>query len=113
MRKVTKEDLDFIEKTLLDLKIQLDNIKTYLDSNSWVNIQKDAQRQKEFRFQAELYDKYQKWLEKYMELSGIIEFYNESNKDKGDKLRKGFQENHLQNLLKNGELGNMEDFKNE
>lgn len=104
-RKIKNSEVIFIEESLVDLQVQLDNIKTYLDSTPWVNIEDEVKREKEFKFQSSLYDKYAGWLQKFMELSGIIDFYNESNKKKEDTLRKGYKENHLMQTLIKGELG--------
>lgn len=104
MRKVEKNEIEFIEDSLLDLESNLKNIKTYLETNVWTNIEDESKRKREFKFQADLFDKYNLWLEKYMTLSGIVEFYNENNKDKEDKLRKGFKGNELMDMLQKGEL---------
>ena len=71
-RKINKKEVAFIEETLIDLQVQLDNIKTYLDSNVWVNIDDENKKQREFKFQASLYDKYNTWLEKYMDTVEIF-----------------------------------------
>lgn len=104
-KKPKDSELEFIEEALIDLKVQIDNIKTYLDTNPWINITDDENKQqREFKFQANLYDKYNVWLEKYMQLTGIIDFYNEAMKEETDELRKGFTENHLMEQLKEGKV---------
>lgn len=104
-RKINDSEVEFIEKSLIDLNVQLDNIKTYLDGNPWINIQDENKQQREFKFQASLYDKYNVWLEKYMELSGIIDYYNEANAEKDDKLRKGYKDNALMDMIQDGTMG--------
>lgn len=106
MRKVSSDEKDFIETSLMDLRIQLDNIKTFLDTKSWINESKESSKQKAFEFQSKLFDKYQVWLEKYMNLSGVVDYYNEAHKDKGEKLRKGYVGNELMEMLQKGELDN-------
>lgn len=104
-RKPTKSDIEFIEESLIDLKVQLDNIKTYLETNPWIDIvDDDSKQQREFKFQSGLYDKYNAWLEKYMNLSGIVDFYNEANKEDEEELRKGYKDNELMEKLKRGEI---------
>ncbi|MDC7249861.1 MAG: hypothetical protein PQJ49_08105 [Sphaerochaetaceae bacterium] len=103
-KKPTNSDIEFIEESLIDLKVQLDNIKTYLETNPWIDIDDENKKQREFKFQATLYDNYNKWLEKYMELSGIVEFYNEANQEDEEELRKGYKENELMEKIKRGEI---------
>lgn len=104
MRKADKNELEFIEESLMDLKTQIDNIKLYLETNVWTNLEDERKRKSEFKFQADLYDKYIVWLKSYIELTGIIDFYNENNKEKEDKLRKGFKGNELMDMIKAGDL---------
>lgn len=103
-RKPSNNEIEFIEESLVDLQVQLDNIKTYLDTNPWVNIEDETKKQREFKFQATLYNQYTDWLEKFMELTGVIDFYNESNKEKEDKLRKGYKKNALMEKIIEGDL---------
>lgn len=104
-RKVKTKEVEFIEESLTDLRVQLDNIKTYLDTNPWINKKEEDVKQREFKFQAALYDKYNVWLEKYMELTGIVEYYNQANSDKNDKLRQGYKPNALMDMVQGGDLG--------
>lgn len=98
-RKVKNSDIEFIEDTLVDLKVQIDNIKTYLESNPWLDIKDETVRKREFKFQADLFDKHKDWLEKYMNLCGIVEFYNQNQVKDEEKLRKGFKENEFMDMI--------------
>ena len=112
-RKVKNSELEYIEECLVDLQVQIDNIKTYLDGNSWVDEQDEIKKKKEFSFQTKLFDNYSKWLEDFMRLTGIVDFYNEAQENKKDSLRKGFSKNHLMEKLKKGKDDNFEDIDEE
>jgi len=104
-RKVSKNELNFIEDRLVDLEKQLDDIKIYLDTHSWMDKESDTAKSKEFKFQSELFDKQFVWLEKYTDLCGVVDFYKEQNTTKEVKLREGYEENPLQRMLMDDTLG--------
>lgn len=101
---VNKKDAEFVKNSLEELKVQLDNIKVYLETKPWMGVEDENKQQREFKFQTSLFDSQLKYIEKYMELSGIVDFYNESQLNKESKLMKGFSENPMMDILKEGKV---------
>lgn len=101
-RKPNDYDVKYLENYLTDVKVQLDNIKTYWDNNSWIDSEGDK-KGNSFTFHSKLIEKFYELLAKHNELTGITEFYNAQNKDTKEELRKGSKKNYLQEKLKNKE----------
>ena len=70
MRKVNKEEVEFIDNSLKELKIQLERIMEYIKENPWTAMTNDT-KSDEFKFQTELFNNHTKWMKAYLELSGI------------------------------------------
>ena len=101
---VSKKDVRYVDQALIDLKVQLDNIKTYLDSKSWVNEEDENKLRSAFKFQTDMLKKHLEFTEQFMELAGIMEFYHESQNKKEEKLMEGYSEKPMMGMFKNDEI---------
>lgn len=108
MRKPNNEELEFVEKSLKELKIQLDRIIHYIQENPWTAMDTNT-KSTEFKFQTELFNNHTKWMNSYLELSGIYDFYTENNKKEEKQIRKGYEENITMDILKGGNLDELID----
>lgn len=108
MRKPTSDEVDFVEKSLTELKTQLDRITEYIAQNPWTAMDNDT-KSAEFKFQTELFNNHTKWMKSYLELSGIFDFYTENNKKEERQIRKGYDENITMDILKSGDIESLID----
>lgn len=110
MRSVHKEELEFINNSLSELRVQLDRIMEYIKTNPWTAMDNNV-KSDEFKFQTELFNNHTKWMKSYLELSGVYEFYNEAQKEKSksSNIREGHIDNPTMDFLKDGSLDSMLD----
>ena len=113
MRTVHKEELEFINKSLAELKVQLERIMVYIQENPWTAMDNNV-KSDEFKFQTELFNNHTKWMKSYLELAGVYEFYNEAQKEKSksSQIREGHFENPIMDILKGGNLDDLLDDTN-
>jgi len=104
-KKITKEELDFVNSSLKEFKEQLERIMEYIKDNPWTAMSNDT-KSDEFKFQTALFDKYTQWMKSYLELSGVYDFYIEAQNKEKDKtnVRQGTNENPIMQFLKSGEV---------
>ena len=104
-KKITKEELDFVNSSLKEFKEQLERIMEYIKDNPWTVMSNDT-KSDEFKFQTALFDKYNQWMKSYLELSGVYDFYIEAQNKEKDKtnVRQGTNENPIMQFLKSGEV---------
>lgn len=107
MRKPDSKEIDFIEKSLQELKTQLDRIIHYIEENPWTAMDNPNTKSAEFKFQTELFNNHTKWMNSYLQLSGIYDFYVENNKKEEKQIRKGYDENITMDILKGGNLDDL------
>ena len=105
MRKVNKEEVEFIDNSLKELKIQLERIMEYIKENTWTAMTNDT-KSDEFKFQTELFNNHTKWMKAYLELSGIFDFYLEAQKElkKDSSIRQGHIDNPVMDIIKNNNI---------
>lgn len=110
MRKVSSEELKFIDNSLKELKVQLDRIMEYIKENPWTAMDNNV-KSDEFKFQTELFNNHTKWMKSYLELSGVYEFYNEAQKEsnKGRNVRQGHEDNPVMDIIKNDDIDSLLD----
>lgn len=110
MRKVHKEELTFINESLVELRVQLDRIMEYIKDNPWTAMDNNV-KSDEFKFQTELFNNHTKWMKSYLELSGVYEFYNEAQKEnaKSSNIREGHFDNPVMDIIKDGNIDNLLD----
>lgn len=110
MRKVSKEELAFINESLKELKVQLDRIMEYIKENPWTAMDTNV-KSDEFKFQTELFNNHTKWMKSYLELSGVYDFYNEAMKEskKDTSIRQGHIDNPVMDIIKNDNIDSLLD----
>ena len=101
---VSKKDVQYVDIALGKLKLQLDNIETYLNSKNWTEETEEEQLRSAFNFQTKMFDKHLDYTKRYMELAGIMEFYHETNSSKEEEYMKGFEESAYMNMVKNDKI---------
>lgn len=100
-RKPTQSDVDYVEKKLSILKDQMEKAEKYLEENRWDLIEDHAQRSREFQFQKSLSDSLFSWTESYVNLSGILDVYNQLQAlNKSKSLRSGQSVSGIQSFVK-------------
>ena len=102
-KQPTKHQHDYTKEHLEDLESQLNDIRTYFRTNSWMN-EEYEKKTKEQKFQADLFNNYLKWLEEYMKLSKYFEFFEENSKARESEARKGFEKNITMDIFKDNIL---------
>lgn len=100
-RKPNVGDLDYLDRKMGIIKMQMDSIEEYLSSHNWETIEDPDARQKEFKLQRELTEGLMQWSEQYTELCGIMDVYRKMESMKGGKtLRSGQQISGIQEFVK-------------
>lgn len=116
MRKVSKDEIAFIEDSLKELKSQLERIMEYIRENPWTAMDNNT-KSAEFKFQSELFNNHTKWMKEYLELSGVYDFYNEALKEskKDSSIRQGHIDNPVMDIIKNDNIDSLldEDYTND
>ena len=80
----------------------MDRAEYYLLNNDWDKIEDPDKRSREFRFQKDLSDSLLAWSEAYVNLSGIIDVYNQLKAvNKKSELRAGQTVSGIQSFVKN------------
>lgn len=102
--KELKPHLDYIEDCLGVLKDKVNQAKQYLRDIPWAEMTVLEDREKEFKFQATLVDKYTHWINEYARLSGVIDAFKELDKTEEKEVRKGSSRSAFAQMIKDGEL---------
>ena len=107
-QKQLKPHIDYLDDCLALLRQKIGESKEYLDDVRWQDLDSADDRDKEFKFQANLLDKYVAWLSEYARLSGIIEKLNELEGTDEKEIRKGSFRSPFAEMNKNGEFDDNE-----
>lgn len=100
-RKPNLGDLNYLDRKMGIIKMQMDSIEEYLANHKWEDIEDSDARQKEFKLQRELTEGLMQWSEQYTELCGIMDVYRKMESMKGGKaLRSGQQVSGIQEFVK-------------
>lgn len=103
-QKQLKPHVDYLDECLSLLRQKVGESKEYLNDVRWQDLVSAEDRDKEFKFQANLLDKYVAWLSEYARLSGIIEKLNELEGTDEKETRKGSYRSAFAEMNKNGEF---------
>ena len=96
--------IDYLEDCLQLLKDKTSEAKEYLQQVRWQELDETDNREKEFKFQATLVDKYVAWLNEYAKLSGVTAAFNDMNKVEEKEVRKGSSRSAFAEMVKEGEF---------
>ena len=100
-RKPNLSDLNYLDRKMGIIKMQMDSIEEHLANHQWEDIEDPDARQKEFKLQRELTEGLMQWSEQYTELCGIMDVYRKMESMKGGKaLRSGQQVSGIQEFVK-------------
>lgn len=91
-RKPTSGDASYVERKLKILKEQMEKAEAYINKNPWEKIEDDEKRDREFKFQKGLTDSLFDWTESYINMSGIMDVYNQLEAAKNRTKIKGSSE---------------------
>lgn len=103
-KKTITPHLDYLEDCLTLLKTKTTEAREYLNDVRWQDMGEAENREKEFKFQATLVDKYVVWLNEYAKLSGIIEAFNDMKQVEEKEVRKGSSRSAFAEMVKEGEF---------
>lgn len=103
-KKTLEPHLDYIEECLGILKIKIEEAKEYLKDTPWKEVPAVDDREKEFKFQATLIDRYVSWQNEYAKLSGIIESFKDLNQVDDKEVRKGSSRSAFAEMIKEGKF---------
>lgn len=78
IRKPKQNEIDYVEENLAILRKSIDQARSYIDSNPWIDLPED-QKAKELKFQSDLVDKIVDWNAQFMRLSGIMDIFEKVN----------------------------------
>lgn len=98
--------IDYVEECLELLKDRLDDCNDYLNTVKWSEKETQDDMEKEFKFQAGLFNNYITWLSQYTDISGMITALKEFTHTTEDlkEVRKGSNKSAYAAMLKGGEL---------
>lgn len=96
--------VDYLDECLGLLIEKIGETKRYLADVRWQDLTEIDQREREFKFQATLMDKYVAWINEYARLSGIVEAFQELNGTDEKQVRKGSHRSEYAQMIKNGDF---------
>lgn len=103
-KKTLTPHIDYLDECLILLKQKTVEAKSYLQDVRWQDMGETENREKEFKFQATLVDKYVAWLNEYAKLSGVIAAFNDLNQTEDKDIRKGSSKSAFAEMVKDGEF---------
>lgn len=108
MAKTTKltPHIDYLDECLDLLRIKIGESREYLSDVRWQDLTEVDDREKEFKFQASMVDKYTAWLSEYARLSGLTDKLKELEQTDDKDIRKGSYKSAFAEMSKNGEFDN-------
>lgn len=95
--------VEYLDECLSLLRQKIGENREYLDTVRWQDLQ-DENREREFKFQAELMTKYVSWLNEYARLSGIVEAFQEMTGAEDKEVRKGSFKSSYAEMIKEGKF---------
>ena len=103
-KKELKPHIDYLDDCLELLTSKISEAKRYLYDVKWQDLPETEDREKEFKFQATLVDKYVAWLNEYSKLSGMVDALNEMNNTDDKEIRKGSYKSAFAEMIKDGDF---------
>lgn len=106
MAKATKltPHIDYLDECLFLLREKIGESKQYLSDIRWQDLSETEDREREFKFQATLLDKYTSWLGEYARLSGMTDKLKELEQTDDKDVRKGSYKSAFAEMSKNGDF---------
>lgn len=103
--KDLKPHIDYIEHCLELLRDKIDECNDYMNSIKWSEKNTQDEMEKEFKFQAGLFNNYITWITQYADLSGMVSTLKElTNTGDTKDVRKGSSKSAYAEMLKEGKL---------
>ena len=102
-KKELKPHLDYLEECLELLKEKISEAKSYMQDVRWQDLAEVVDREKEFKFQSTMVDKYVAWLNEYAKLSGVIDAFDELTEVEDKDIRKGSYRSAFADKVKKGQ----------